>query len=150
MIRSNFDKMIEQVRKGDQIIVPTIYVFPHTLIELVTLFNDLHLQEVRLKVLREKLSDLSVYPLLHAFQKRSRSERAMANLKDGRKGNKNAGRPPGLSDEAKKEVLAVSELYKINYTVDEIMRELKMTSRSQVYKRLREAGMSPARRNKVR
>lgn len=144
----SFDKMREQLRKGDLLVVPSIYTFPLTLIELVEFFHDLHNQDIRFKSLREGLDDLSVFPFLHTYQKRSRSERAMANLNDGRKGTSNAGRPKGLSEEAKKEVLAVAELYKINYTVDEIMTELKMTSRSQVYKRIREAGMLPARRNK--
>lgn len=80
IIRTNFDKMVEQVRKGDSIVVPSVYVFPLTMIELVEFLNDLHFQEVRFKCLREKITDLSVFPYLHSYQKRSRSERAMANL----------------------------------------------------------------------
>jgi DNA invertase Pin-like site-specific DNA recombinase len=150
MIRGNFDKMVEQVRKGDQIVVPSVYVFPLTMIELVEFLNDMHLQEVRFKSLREKMVDLSVFPYLQTYQKRSRSERAMANLNDGRKSNKNAGRPTGLSDEAKKEVHAVAQLYQLKYTIDQIMDELNMTSRSQVYKRLREAKINPERRKKLK
>lgn len=150
IIRTKFDKMLEEVRSGDTIVVSSIYVFPCTLIELVEILSELHLHEVRFKSLREKINDLTIFQLLNSFQKRSRSERAMANLNDGRKGNKNAGRPPGISEEARKESLAVAELYKQNYTIDEIMNELNMTSRSQVYKRLGEAGISPKRRKKVR
>lgn len=150
IVRTNFDKMVEEIRKGDQIIVPSVYVFPLTMIELVEFLSNLHTQEIEFKSLREKISDLSIFPYLNNYQRRSRSERAMANLNDGRKGNKNTGRPKGLSDEAKKEVHAVAQLYKLNYTVDQIMSELDMTSRSQVYKRLREAKILPGRRIKIK
>ena len=145
--RRNFNKMLEQIRKGDFVVVPSINVFPLTMIELVEFLSNLHSQGIKFNSLREKLGDLLVFPYLHSYQKRSRSERAMANLNDGRKGNKNSGRPIGLSDEAKKEVYAVAQLYKLKFTVDQIMDELNMTSRSQVYKRLREAGIKPERRS---
>jgi DNA invertase Pin-like site-specific DNA recombinase len=146
--RKNFDSMVEQIREGDQLIVPSIHVFPLTLIELVEFFSRLNSDNVKFKALQEKLDDLTVFPYLNRYQRRSRSERAMANLGDARKANKNAGRPKGISDEGKKEALAVAQLYKMNYTIDQIMAELGMTSRSQVYKRLGDAKVKTKRRKK--
>jgi len=147
--RSAFDKMAELVRTGDKVIVSSLYVFPLTMIELVGFLKDLETQKVGFMSLREKISKTSVFPYLYNYQKRSKSERAIANLNDGRKGNKNSGRPKGISDEAKKEVYAVAKLYKLHFTIDQIMKELGMTSRSQVYKRLGEAKIKPQRRIKI-
>lgn len=145
--RSHFSKMIDQIRKGDVVIVTTIYVLPVTTIELLAFLSSLYTNEIQFKSLRENFSNLTVLPYLNSYQKRSRSERAMANLEMAvGKG----GRPKGLSNDAKKEVLAVAQLYKLNYTIDKIMEELNMSSRSQVYKRLREARIKPKRKKRLK
>jgi DNA invertase Pin-like site-specific DNA recombinase len=141
--RIEFNKMIEQIRSGDTVIVTTIYVLPVTTIELISFLSFLYTNGIKFKSLRENFSNITVLPYLNSYQKKSRTERAMANLE---KASGKGGRPKGLSNDAKKEVLAVAQLYKLNYTIDKIMEELKMTSRSQVYKRLREAKLKPKRK----
>lgn len=145
--RDVFDRMLAEIRVGDVLVVPSVYVIPLTMIELVSFLARLNVEGVNFKSAREQqFHKLDIFPVLEAYQKRSKGERAMVNLATQKPGRKRAGRPKGLSDEARKEVHAVAQLYKLKYTVDQIMAELSMTSRSQVYKRLREAKIKPSRR----
>lgn len=145
--REFFDSMLREIRVGDALLVPSVYVIPLTMIELVSFLAKLTGGGIMFKSVREpQFQKLDIFPVLDAYQKRTKGERAMANLTSQKPGRKRAGRPKGLSDEAKKEVHAVAQLYKLKYTVDQIMVELSMTSRSQVYKRLREAKIKPSRR----
>ena len=55
---SKLDKLIDQLRKGDQVIVASIYVFPMTLLKLIDFFSGLLAEGIEVYCIREEIKNL--------------------------------------------------------------------------------------------
>ena len=130
-IRNNaLEKIIDQLRPGDELVVSSIFQFPMTLLNLIGLFDGLYKNQVKVMCIEEQLSNGPSYGVLNAYHSRSRSERSRASLPDP---SENTARQRGITDETKQKYLAIITLRSQNRSIRAIKSELEMKSTRMIY-----------------
>jgi len=147
--RPELQKMLEQLREGDEVVVWKLDRLGRSLshlIQLVTGFSD---KGVSFSSVQDKIDTGSpagklifhIFCSLAEFEREQTLERTMAGLKEARSQGRTGGRPKGLSKEAEKTARVAESLYRERqYSIEEIARQLSL-SKVTLYKYLRTRGI---------
>ncbi|KOY84331.1 resolvase [bacterium 336/3] len=147
--RPELDRMLEQLRKGDVVMVYKLDRLGRSikhLLELVEVFKN---KEVELVSISDNIDTSSIqgrlvfniFASIAEFERDLIRERTMAGLQAARKRGRIGGRPKGLSDKAQRLALVAEALYKENtLSVNEIAKNLGI-SKATLYKYLRFRGV---------
>ena len=147
--RPELDRMLEQLRKGDIVMVYKLDRLGRSikhLLELVEVFKN---KEVELVSISDNIDTSSIqgrlvfniFASIAEFERDLIRERTMAGLQAARKRGRIGGRPKGLSDKAQRLALVAEALYRENtLSVNEIAKNLGI-SKATLYKYLRFRGV---------
>jgi DNA invertase Pin-like site-specific DNA recombinase len=147
--RPELDRMLEQLRKGDVVMVYKLDRLGRSikhLLELVEVFKN---KEVELISISDNIDTSSIqgrlvfniFASIAEFERDLIRERTMAGLQAAKKRGRIGGRPKGLSDKAQRLALVAEALYKENtLSVNEIAKNLGI-SKATLYKYLRFRGV---------
>jgi len=147
--RPQLNKLIDNVRQDDVIVIWKLDRLGRSLKHLVQLVHDLMEKGVGLQSLNDPIDTTSaqgrltfnIFASLAEFEREVIRERTMAGLSAARARGRLGGRPKGLSQEAEKTAMAAETLYKQGeLSISEITRRLDI-SRSTLYRYLRERGV---------
>ncbi len=143
--RPELNKMLEQVRPGDIIVIWKLDRLGRSLKHLVELVGMLIERDVGLKSLHDPIDTstsqgrliFNIFASLAEFEREVISERTKAGLSAARARGRIGGRPKGLSDKAKNKAVVVAALYKEGkMSISEIL-ENQQISRATLYNYLR-------------
>ncbi len=143
--RTELNKMLEQARPGDVIVIWKLDRLGRSLKHLVELVGELIEKRVGLKSLHDPIDTstsqgrliFNIFASLAEFEREVISERTKAGLAAARARGRIGGRPKGLSDKAKNKAIVVAALYKEGkMSIAEIL-ENQQISRATLYNYLR-------------
>lgn len=143
--RPELDKLLEQIRRGDVIVIWKLDRLGRSLKHLVALIGELINKGVGLKSLNDPIDTTSsqgrlifnIFASLAEFERDIIIERTQAGLKAARARGRRGGRPKGLTDAAKRKAVAAKALYNEgNLSVSEIAGNLGI-SKGTLYSYLR-------------
>lgn len=147
--KPNLNRMLEQIRKDDVIVIYKLDRLGRSLIHLVTLVNDLMNKEIHLLSLNDNIDTttsqgklvFNLFAVLAEFERDLIRERTMAGLESARARGRRGGRPKGLSKKAEEISYAVVALYQERkLSVNQIAARLGI-SKITLYKYLRYRGV---------
>ena len=147
--RPQLNKLLENVREDDVIVIWKLDRLGRSLKHLVQLVHDLMEKGVGLQSLNDPIDTTSaqgrltfnIFAVLAEFEREVIRERTMAGLSAARARGRLGGRPKGLSQEAEKTAMAAEALYNQGeLSINEITKRLDI-SRSTLYRYLRERGV---------
>jgi len=150
--RLNLEKLKNQLREGDELIVWKLDRICGSIIQLVKLLDELEEKKVAFRSIMEPFIDTTdksshrdfitkMFGLLAEFERNLIIERTKAGLEAARKRGKVLGPPRGLSKKAEQTAILAEQYYKKGtLKVDEILDKLKI-SRGSYYKYLRHRGV---------
>lgn len=147
--RVALDKLLDQVRVGDVIVVWKLDRLGRSLKHLIGLVSALMEKSVGLKSLNDPVDTTSshgrlvfnIFASLAEFERDLIRERTQAGLQAARARGRVGGRPKGLSEQAKKTAIAAEALYKQGkLSVNEVARNLGI-SKGTLYSYLRYRGV---------
>jgi DNA invertase Pin-like site-specific DNA recombinase len=139
--RPQLDRLLDQLRHGDTVVVWRLDRLGRSLRHLITLAEQLEHQEVGLRSLSESIDTTTangrlffkIMGALAEFERDLISERTHAGLAAARARGRKGGRPPSMTPE---KIKAANQLYKAEeMTVDEIGKTLGV-SRKTIYRHL--------------
>ena len=143
--RPEWLKLLEEIQKGDTLIVWKLDRMGRSLHHLIKVVNDLIAKGVDIISIQDPLNTTSaqgrlifnMFSSLAEFEKDLIRERTMAGLKSARARGRMGGRPKGLSEKAKKAACTAEALYLQNeLKTDDIAEQLGI-SKTTLYKYLR-------------
>jgi DNA invertase Pin-like site-specific DNA recombinase len=143
--RPEWLKLLQEIQKGDTLIVWKLDRMGRSLHHLIKVVNDLIAKGVDIISIQDPLNTTSaqgrlifnMFASLAEFEKDLIRERTMAGLKSARARGRMGGRPKGLSDKAKKTACTAEALYLQNeLKTDDIADQLGI-SKTTLYKYLR-------------
>lgn len=146
--RPELQKMLQQLRVGDEVVVWKLDRLGRNLshlIELVSLFSE---KQVTFSSINDKIDTSTpagklifhIFCSLAQFEREQIRERTMAGLAAAKLNGRTGGKPRGLSDEAKKTARVVESLHREGHPIKQIGKQLGI-SRTTVYKYLYERGV---------
>lgn len=142
-------KLVEQLRKGDVLIVWKLDRLGRSLRDLIQLVNKIQSKGVELKSLNDHVDTTTphgklsfhMFAALAEFERDVIRERTLAGLASARARGRVGGRPKGLSQKAQHIAIIAQRLYEEGQkTVTEICEELSI-SRVTLYNYLRHRGV---------
>ena len=142
--RPEWLKLLEEIQKGDTLIVWKLDRMGRSLHHLIKVVNDLIAKGVDIISIQDPLNTTSaqgrlifnMFASLAEFEKDLIRERTMAGLKSARARGRMGGRPKGLSEKAKKAACTAEALYLQNeLKTDDIAEQLGI-SKTTLYKYL--------------
>lgn len=148
--RPQFEKMIDQVRKGDVVMVWRIDRLGRTTLRLIKLMVELREKEVEFVSVKEGIDTRTqmgrIWFMLSSIFAENEveilKERTRAGLTAARARGRVGGRPKGLSDRAKRVASTAAALYQSNkLTTDQICSTLGIKSKTTLYRYLRHEGV---------
>lgn len=142
--RPQLERMIDQLRPGDEIVVWKLDRLGRSVKDLVDLVNRLHELKVEFTSLTEGIDTSTpggqlvfhIFAAIAEFERDLIRERTQAGLQAARARGRNGGRPPKLDAKAIRDVQAMYR--ERGLSADEIAR-IKGVSRTTIYKALRQA-----------
>lgn len=143
--RPEWLKLLEEIQKGDTLIVWKLDRMGRSLHHLIKVVNDLIAKGIDIISIQDPLNTTSaqgrlifnMFASLAEFEKDLIRERTMAGLKSARARGRMGGRPKGLSEKAKKTACTAEALYLQNeLKTDDIAEQLGI-SKTTLYKYLR-------------
>ena len=143
--RPELDRLLEQTRRGDVIVIWKLDRLGRSLKHLVALISELLDKGVGLKSLNDPIDTTSsqgrlifnIFASLAEFERDVIIERTQAGLKAARARGRKGGRPKGLTEAAKRKAVAAKALYNEgNLSVNEIAGNLGI-SKGTLYSYLR-------------
>jgi DNA invertase Pin-like site-specific DNA recombinase len=146
--RPELDKMLEQLREGDVVVIWKLDRLGRNLKHLVELVAQFNEQKVGLVSLNDPVDTttaqgrlvFNIFASLAEFERDIISERTKAGLAAARKRGRKGGRPKGLSEEAQQKAMIAETLYKEEkLTVNQICERLGI-ARATLYSYLRHRG----------
>ncbi len=141
--RTEFDKMREQVRSGDEVIVWDIDRLGRTTLELIMLVDEWNQKGIRFKSVTQPLIDTTtthgefifqLFAILSQHERKRLVLRTKAGLEAARARGRTGGRKKGLSARYEKIAPMVRSAYGEGRTVREIMQAFSIPSSATVYK----------------
>lgn len=148
--RPELDKMLENLRLGDVVVIWKLDRLGRSLKDLVTLVERFNDQEIGLKSLHDPIDTttpqgkliFNIFASLSEFEKDVIRERTKAGLESARARGRVGGRPKGLSVEAEKKAKTAKTLYESReHTIREITHQLKISKKT-LYSYLRQMGVT--------
>jgi len=148
--RPEWLKLLEEIQKGDTLIVWKLDRIGRSLHHLVTVVKDLIAKGVDVSSIQDPLNTttaqgrlvFNMFASLAEFEKDLIRERTMVGLKSARARGRMGGRPKGLSEKAKKAACTAEALYLQNeLKTDDIAEQLGI-SKTTLYKYLRARNVS--------
>jgi len=147
--RLQLEKLLEQVRPKDVVVVWKLDRLGRSLNHLVSVVRSLMEKKVGLKSLHDPIDTttsqgrlvFNLFASLAEFEREVIRERTQAGLAAARARGRKGGRPKGLSDDAEKKARAAEALYKEGQlSANEIAQNLGI-SKATLYKYLRHRGV---------
>lgn len=146
--RPELQKMLVQLRPGDEVVVWKLDRLGRNLSHLIELVNLLDEKQVAFSSLNDKIDTSTpagklifhIFCSLAEFERSQIRERTMAGLSAAKLNGRMGGKPKGLSEEAKKTARVVESLHREGHPIKQIGKQLSI-SRTTVYKYLRERGV---------
>jgi DNA invertase Pin-like site-specific DNA recombinase len=147
--RKELNKLLDQVREGDVVVIWKLDRLGRSLKHLVSLVTELLERGVGIKSLSDPVDTTSaqgrlifnLFASLAEFERDLIRERTQAGLRAARARGRQGGRPKGLSEKAKKTAIAAEALYKEGkLTVNDIAHNLDI-SKATLYNYLRHQGV---------
>lgn len=147
--RPQLQKLLEQLREGDVLVVWKLDRLGRSLADLVHLVTEIQGKGAGLLSLNDNIDTTTpqgkltfhIFAAIAEFEREIIRERTNAGLASARARGRKGGRPPGLSPEAKIKAAAASSLYQQKKSVAEICKTLS-TSKKTLYKYLRLTSVS--------
>jgi len=110
--RPDLDKMLEQLRRGDVVLVAKYDRLARSLTDLLDIVGQIEAQEAGFRSLAEDIDTTTpagrlifhVFASIAQFERERIRERTMEGLAEARKKGRIGGRPPALSEDQKVEV----------------------------------------------
>ena len=143
--RPELQKMLENIREGDVIVIWKLDRLGRSLRHLVEIVNDLMIKKVGLQSLNDPIDTttpqgrlaFNLFGALAEFEREIIRERTRAGLEAARARGRQGGRPKGLSDKAQQKAMVAETLYKEQkLTVQQIAEQLHI-SKATLYSYLR-------------
>ena len=142
--RPQLQKLLEQIREGDVVVIWKLDRLGRSLADLVHLVNDIQGKGAGLLSLHDNIDTITpqgkltfhIFAAIAEFEREIIRERTNAGLASARARGRKGGRPPGLSTNAKIKAAAASSLYQQKKSVADICRTLAL-SRKTLYKYLK-------------
>lgn len=143
--RPELQKMFENIREGDVIVIWKLDRLGRSLRYLVEIVNDLMTKKVGLQSLNDPIDTttpqgrlaFNIFGSLAEFEREVIRERTRAGLEAARARGRQGGRPKGLSDKAQQKAMVAETLYKEQkLTVQQIAEQLNI-SKATLYSYLR-------------
>ncbi len=148
--RPELQKLMKQLREGDELIVWKLDRLGRSLPDLVDIVNKLKNQGVGFKCIKDSHIDTTtpqgtlifhIFASLADFEREIIRERTKAGLTAARARGRLGGRPKGLSQTAKNKAVAAANMYNNkDMSIDAICQSLNV-SRSTLYRYLRHEGV---------
>lgn len=146
--RPELQKLLEQLRAGDVVIIWKLDRLGRSLRDLVDLVQQIQEKGAGLKSLHDHIDTTTpqgkltfhLFAALAEFERDIISERTKAGLASARARGRKGGRPKGLSRKAKDKAMIAATLYKQGKPVQEICEHLGFT-KSTLYRYLRHEGV---------
>lgn len=147
--RPELRRMIDQLRKGDIVIIWKLDRLGRSLRDLVNLVTEIQDKGAGLKSLNDSIDTTTpqgkltfhLFAALAEFERDIISERTKAGLESARARGRKGGRPKGLSEQAKNKAIIAETLYREgNFSVKQICQHLDI-ARSTFYKLLKHRGV---------
>lgn len=147
--RPELRRMIDQLRKGDIVIIWKLDRLGRSLRDLVNLVTEIQDKGTGLKSLNDSIDTTTpqgkltfhLFAALAEFERDIISERTKAGLESARARGRKGGRPKGLSEQAKNKAIIAETLYREgNFSVKQICQHLDI-ARSTFYKLLKYRGV---------
>lgn len=141
--RPEFEKMLEQVRSGDEVIVWDIDRLGRTTLELIKLIDEWNHKGIRFKSVTQPLIDTTtahgefifqLFAILSQHERKRLILRTKAGLEAARCRGRRGGRKKGLSARYEKIAPMVQSAYGEGRTIREIMQAFAIPSSATVYK----------------
>jgi DNA invertase Pin-like site-specific DNA recombinase len=148
--RSQYQAMLNILRKGDIVVVWRIDRLGRTTLELIKLMVEFREKGIEFKSLTEGIDTSTQmgrvwFMLSSIFAENERQiiiERTRAGLASAKARGRTGGRPKGMSEAAKAIAVKAEILYNANkHTTDEICKTLKIGSKTTLYRYLRFQGV---------
>ena len=148
--RPELDKMLENLRLGDVVVIWKLDRLGRSLKDLVTLVERFNDEGIGLKSLHDPIDTttpqgkliFNIFASLSEFEKDVIRERTKAGLESARARGRIGGRPKGLSIEAEKKAKTAKTLYESQeHTIREITHQLKISKKT-LYSYLRYMGVT--------
>jgi len=147
--RPELRRMIDQLRKGDIVIIWKLDRLGRSLRDLVNLVTEIQDKGAGLKSLNDSIDTTTpqgkltfhLFAALAEFERDIISERTKAGLESARARGRKGGRPKGLSEQAKNKAIIAETLYREgDFSVKQICQHLDI-ARSTFYKLLKHRGV---------
>ncbi|CAN5208202.1 site-specific DNA recombinase [soil metagenome] len=141
--RPEFEKMREQLRSGDELVVWDIDRLGRTTLELIMLVDEWNAKGVRFKSTSQPLIDTTtphgefifqLFAILSQHERKRLILRTKAGLEAARARGRTGGRKKGLSARYEKIAPMVRSAYGEGRTIREIMQAFSIPSSATVYK----------------
>ena len=147
--RPQLDKMLENLREGDTVVVWKLDRLGRSLKELIALIDVLHKKGVAFISLKDSIDTstaqgrliLHIFASLAEFEKDIIRERTNAGLSAAKARGRTGGRKKGLTPESLKKAETAVMLYQQNKSANEIAAIIGV-SRATVYRYLAEIGLA--------
>lgn len=148
--RSQYQAMLNILRKGDVVVVWRIDRLGRTTLELIKLMVEFREKSIEFKSLTEGIDTSTQmgrvwFMLSSIFAENERQiiiERTKVGLASAKARGRTGGRPKGMSEAAKAIAVKAEILYNANkHTTDEICKTLKIGSKTTLYRYLRFQGV---------
>jgi DNA invertase Pin-like site-specific DNA recombinase len=147
--RPELRRMIDQLRKGDIVVIWKLDRLGRSLRDLVNLVTEIQDKGAGLKSLNDSIDTTTpqgkltfhLFAALAEFERDIISERTKAGLESARARGRKGGRPKGLSEQAKNKAIIAETLYREGgFSVKQICQHLDI-ARSTFYKLLKYRGV---------
>ena len=147
--RLELRRMIDQLRKGDIVIIWKLDRLGRSLRDLVNLVTEIQDKGAGLKSLNDSIDTTTpqgkltfhLFAALAEFERDIIRERTKAGLESARARGRKGGRPKGLSEQAKNKAIIAETLYREgDFSVKQICQHLDI-ARSTFYKLLKYRGV---------
>lgn len=141
--RPEFEKMREQVRSGDEVVVWDIDRLGRTTLELIMLVDEWNQKGIRFKSVTQPLIDTTtahgefifqLFAILSQHERKRLILRTKAGLEAARARGRTGGRKKGLSTRYEQIAPMVQSAYGEGRTIREIMQAFSIPSSATVYK----------------
>lgn len=141
--RPEFERMLEQVRSGDEVIVWDIDRLGRTTLELIMLVDEWNAKGVCFKSVTQPLIDTTtphgefvfqLFAILSQHERKRLILRTKAGLEAARSRGRTGGRKKGLSERYEKIAPMVRSAYREGRTIRDIMQAFSIPSSATVYK----------------
>ena len=148
--RPQLNKLLEQLREGDVVVIWKLDRLARSLKDLVSLVNEIQEKGGALHSLNDQIDTTTphgkftfhVFAALAEFERDIISERTKAGLAAARARGRKGGRPKGLSQKAQHTAIIAEKLYQEReLTVKEICEQLSI-SKGTLYNYLRYRGVN--------